>query len=96
MKGGWVYIMTNMPHGAPYTGVTADLPFRIWQHREGKGSAFCRKHGCRRLVYVEEYPTIEEAIIREKRVKAWKRQWKLRLIRKANPDWNDLWEVIHE
>ena len=95
MRGGWVYIMTNGPHGALYTGMTADLPARIYQHRNGSGSAFCRQHGLTRLVYVEEFSTIEEAIVREKAVKRWKRQWKLRLIRKANPDWNDLWDVIN-
>lgn len=87
--------MTNGPHGTLYIGVTADLIARIYQDREGMGSEFCRKHGLTRLVYVEPYPTIEEAIFREKCLKRWKRQWKLRLIRKANPDWNDLWEVIN-
>jgi putative endonuclease len=94
MKGGWVYIMTNAPHGTLYTGVTAYLAERVTAHREGRGSEFCRKHGLIRLVHVEEYPTIEEAIAREKAVKRWKRQWKLKLIRVQNPDWNDLYEFV--
>lgn len=93
--GGWVYIMTNGPHGTLYTGVTADLAARIFAHREGRGSEFCRKHRLTRLVYIEPYPSIEQAIAREKAIKRWKRQWKLRLIRKANPEWNDLWDQIN-
>jgi putative endonuclease len=92
---GFVYIMTNRPSGTLYTGVTSDIVRRVWQHREGIGSAFCKKHNLTRLVLVEPYPTIEEAIVREKAVKKWKRAWKLNLIGKANPDWADLWDVIN-
>jgi putative endonuclease len=94
MKGGWVYVMTNAPHGTLYTGVTADLSARITAHREGRGSEFCRTHGLTRLVYTEEYPTIEEAIAREKAMKRWKRQWKLKLIRAQNPGWDDLYPFV--
>ena len=94
MKGGWVYIMTNGPHGTLYTGVTADLATRVYQHRTGTGSDFCREHGLTRLVYVEEYPTIDEAIVREKRIKKWNRIWKTSLISKANPNWRDLYGII--
>lgn len=90
MKGGWVYIMTNKPRGVPYIGVTADIDRRIWQHRNGGGSAFCRRYGLDRLVLVEEYPTIEEAIRREKQLKNWQREWKIELIEASNPDWIDL------
>lgn len=93
--GGWVYIMSNGPHGTLYIGVTSDLAARVLAHREGTGSRFCREHGLTRLVYVEPYPTIEEAIAREKAMKRWKRQWKLKLIRRDNPDWNDLFEQIN-
>ena len=93
--GGWVYIMTNAAHGTLYIGVTSDLAARVTAHRNGKGSAFCSTHGLTRLVYVEPYPTIEEAIVREKAMKRWKRQWKLKLIRRDNPDWNDLFEFIN-
>ena len=89
-KRGWVYIMTNKPNGVLYIGVTADLPVRIYQHKTGQGSAFCRKYGLTRLVFVEEYPTIGEAIVREKAMKAWQRRWKIELIGASNPDWSDL------
>ncbi|MEJ5975125.1 GIY-YIG nuclease family protein [Novosphingobium sp. PS1R-30] len=94
MKGGWVYIMTNGPHGTLYIGVTADLATRVTQHREGRGSQFCVEHGLTRLVHAEWHDEIEAAILREKAMKKWKRQWKLRLIRRANPDWRDLYEHI--
>lgn len=89
-KRGWVYIMTNKLGGVLYIGVTADLPARIYQHQTGQGSAFCRKYGLTRLVLVEEYPAIGEAIAREKAMKAWQRQWKIELIEASNPDWSDL------
>lgn len=95
MKRGWVYIMTNKPFGTLYVGVTGDIAARPWQHRNGTGSAFCKRHGLTRLVYVEEYPTIYEAIMREKAMKAWKRNWKLRQIMDANPKWDDLFESIN-
>ena len=94
MKGGWVYIMTNAPYGTLYIGVTASLPARIVQHRNGEGSAFCRRYGLTRLVYCEPYERIEDAIAREKVMKAWKRQWKIRLIEQANPGWDDLFDHI--
>jgi len=88
--GGWVYIMTNKPHGVLYTGVTADLPARVQQHRNGIGSKFAKKFNCRRLVYAELSDRIEDAIAREKAIKNWPRLWKLRLIQEANPNWDDL------
>ena len=93
--GGGVYIMTNAPHGTLYIGVTADLAARVFVHREGSGSEFCRKHGLTRLVYTERHETITDAIAREMAMKRWKRQWKLKLIRKDNPDWLDLFEMIN-
>jgi putative endonuclease len=91
MRGGWVYIMTNAPYGTLYVGVTANLAARTHQHREGRGSAFCKRYGLTRLVYCEHYDTIDEAIVREKAVKAWQRSWKIRRIEEANPGWNDLY-----
>jgi len=93
--GGWVYIMTNGPHGTLYIGVTADLAARVFAHREGRGSEFCRKHGLTRLVYAERHEAITDAITREKAMKKWKRQWKLRLIRQDNQDWLGLFETIN-
>ena len=90
----WVYIMSNRKDGVLYIGVTADLSRRIVQHREGKGSAFCRRYGLTRLVYAEEHDSIEDAIAREKAMKAWKRAWKIELIEGANPEWDDLFGVV--
>jgi len=94
-KGGWVYIMTNGAHGTLYIGVTANLAARVTQHRKGTGSIFCREHGLTRLVYAERHERIEDAIAREKAMKKWNRQWKLRLIRKHNSEWRDLWEDLN-
>jgi putative endonuclease len=89
-RGGWTYIMTNKLRGILYVGVTADLPARIWQHRSGIGSSFCRRYNLVRLVHAEEHGMIEEAIMREKAIKAWKRDWKIELIETGNPLWRDL------
>ena len=94
--GGWTYILTNKPRGVLYVGVTSDLSARMTQYRTGTGSAFCRKYGLDRLVMVERHATIVEAIAREKALKAWKRQWKVELIEKANPDWEDLCDRLSE
>ena len=85
MKPGWVYIMTNKAFGTLYIGVTSHLPSRIRQHRDGSGSSFCKEHGLTRLVYAEQHGRIEDAIAREKAMKAWKRVWKTRLIEQGNP-----------
>jgi putative endonuclease len=95
MRGGWVYIMTNKPRGVLYTGVAADIVERVAQHRAGTGSTFCRRYNLKRLVLAEFYPTIEEAIAREKAIKEWHRDWKIRLIEESNTDWADLWETIN-
>ncbi len=90
----WVYIMSNRKDGVLYIGVTADLSRRIIQHREGKGSAFCRRYGLTRLVYAEEHDSIGDAIAREKAMKAWKLAWKIELIEGVNPAWDDLFDVV--
>jgi putative endonuclease len=95
MKGGWVYIMTNKPGGVLYIGVCADLVARVAQHRTGKGSAFCKRSNLRRLVYMEPYATIDEAIRREKAMKEWRRAWKVKRIVEMNPKWDDLWARIN-
>ena len=93
-KGGWTYIMTNKPRGILYTGVTAQLAPRIDQHRHDRGSAFCRRYGLKLLVLAEAHDSIEQAIAREKQLKAWRREWKLKLIEAANPGWTDLFDHI--
>jgi putative endonuclease len=94
VRGGHVYIMANKPFGVLYTGVIADIAARAFQHLSGTGSKFCRRYNCDKLVLVEEYPTIEEAIVREKAIKAWPRLWKLELVQAANPNWDDLYEML--
>lgn len=93
-RGGWTYIMTNKPRGVLYIGVTADLAARVMQHRNGTGSAFCRKYNLTRLVHTEQHGEITDAIAREKALKAWKRSWKIDLIEQANPEWHDLFNLI--
>lgn len=89
MKGGWLYIMANRYRGTIYIGVTASLAERVNQHRTGTGSAFARKHGCDKIVLGEFYGDIGEAIGREKQLKKWNRDWKIRLIEEQNPQWED-------
>ena len=86
--------MTNRQRGVLYIGVTADIAARIVQHREGSGSAFCRRYNLTRLVHVERHDDIALAIAREKSLKAWKRDWKIELIERDNPDWRDLFDQI--
>jgi len=95
MVGGWVYIMADRYRGTLYIGVTSNIAARTWAHRDARGSGFCARYGLRRLVYAEQAPTIEEAIAREKALKKWNRAWKIELIEKANPDWDDLFETIN-
>jgi putative endonuclease len=95
-RGGWTYIMTNQAFGVLHIGVTAHSQSRVLQHRSGEGSAFCPRYNLTRLVLVERHATIEEAIAREKALKAWRRVWKIRLIEVANPQWQDLWDDLQK
>ncbi len=95
LRSAYVYIMTNRPMGILYVGVTNNLPARIFAHRSGTGSAFCKKWSLNKLVYAEPFDRIDEAIVREKALKKWNRIWKLRLISEANPDWIDLFETLN-
>jgi putative endonuclease len=92
--GGWVYMMTNRPNGI--TGVTSDLARRAWEHREGVIDGFTKKYGLKRLVYVERFEEITNAIQRETNIKHWPRAWKVNLILAKNPDWDDLYERLHD
>ncbi len=93
-KGGWVYIVTNRPNGIIYIGVTSDLVARITQHRAGEIVGFTQKYGLKMLVYFERHDEILAAIAREKAMKAWQRAWKVRLIIRDNPGWDDLYPTI--
>lgn len=86
-----VYILANRKYGTLYTGVTSDLVKRTWQHREKVLSGFASKWGCTKLVWFEQHGLISEAIRREKSIKSYRRQNKINMIEKANPDWQDLW-----
>ena len=92
--GGWVYIMTNKPNGILYVGVTSDLAWRAFEHRESSVDGFTKKHGLKRLVYAECHEDIRDAIQREKNLKHWSRAWKVRLIHDDNPDWDDLYDQL--
>lgn len=94
-KGGYVYIMTNKPFGRLYVGVTADIAARVTTHKEGGGSIHCKRYNLHRLVYIEQHASIEDAIAREKAMKKWLRQWKLRLVSEANPNWDDLYDSLN-
>lgn len=90
----WTYIMTNKPRGVLYVGITASMAHRLHQHRTGTGSDFCKRYNLTMLVHAEPHATMIEAITREKALKAWKRDWKIRLIEEANPDWRDLSDLV--
>ncbi len=94
MRGGWIYIMTNRPNGTLYIGVTNDIARRAWEHREGLAEGFTKRHGLKRLVYAERYDDIAVAIQREKTMKHRPRAWKVNVILKHNPDWEDLYVTL--
>ena len=85
-----VYILASRRNGTLYIGVTSDLVRRIEQHKALAVPGFTRQYGVTTLVYVERYPTIVEAIAREKQLKGWNRAWKIKLIERSNPQWLDL------
>ena len=91
MREPCVYIMASRRNGTLYTGVTSNLPQRVWQHREALTPGFTRRYGCKLLVWYEAYERMDEAIGREKQIKAGPRAKKLSLIETMNPDWRDLY-----
>lgn len=93
-KGGYTYILTNKNNTVLYVGVTSDLQKRIWQHRNGVfKNAFTSRYNICKLVYYEEYDTIERAIAREKQLKAGSRQKKIDLINNKNRYWEELYKI---
>ena len=94
-KRFFVYILASARNGTLYIGVTSDLARRIWEHKSKAVSGFTSKYGIDKLVYFETHDSAEAAIGREKTLKRWNRSWKLELIEKANPDWEDLYERIN-
>jgi len=89
-----VYIMASKPNGTLYIGVTSDLVSRCWQHKNDLVAGFTKTYRVHRLVYYELHHIIADAIAREKQLKKWNRAWKLSLIERLNPKWQDLWDEI--
>jgi putative endonuclease len=89
-----VYILASKRNGTLYTGVTSNLVKRIWEHRNNLVEGFTERYGVHHLVWYELHVNMESAIGREKRLKEWKRKWKLELIESTNPNWEDLYHTI--
>jgi putative endonuclease len=89
-----VYILASKRNGTLYIGVTSDLVKRIWEHKNNMVEGFTRRYDVHQLVWYEQHESMESAIKREKRLKEWKRKWKLELIESANPNWKDLYHAI--
>ena len=87
---GFVYLMASGRHGTLYIGVTNDITRRVFEHKDGTIKGFTCRYGCKLLVYYEAFDDIRNAIAREKAIKAWKRDWKIKLIEVENPFWDDL------
>ena len=85
-----VYMMASQRNGTIYTGISSELEIRVHQHKTGEYKSFTNRYGVRKLVYYELHENIDQAIEREKQIKKWRRKWKLALIEKHNPKWNDL------
>jgi putative endonuclease len=90
----WVYILASRIGGTLYIGVTNNLVRRVYEHRMDLVEGFTKQYRVHRLVYFEQYDDIEQAILREKRLKKWNRAWKIQLIEENNPNWDDLYPRI--
>ena len=94
MNDSYIYILTNNHNTTLYVGVTSDLIKRTFIHKEKLSEGFTKKYNLTKLVYYENCPNVEQAILREKQIKGGSRQKKIDLIESLNPNWNDLWETI--
>jgi putative endonuclease len=94
MRQACVYILASRMSGTLYIGATSDLVRRVWQHKTGEYGGFTAEYGVKDLVYFEMHDTMPEAILREKRMKKWRRAWKIALIERGNPLWRDLYEDL--
>jgi len=94
MPCGWLYIMSNRPNGTLYVGATTDIARRAWEHRKGSAAGFTRRYGLSRLVYVEAYDDILLAKQRERNMTHSLRAWKVRLILRDNPGWDDFYDRL--
>ena len=93
-KQYYVYILTSQKNGTLYIGVTSNLSKRIWEHKNDLVEGFTKKYKVHNLVYFEVAESMHSAIQREKQMKKWNRAWKVELIEKMNPQWNDLYDKI--
>jgi putative endonuclease len=94
VRSYWVYILASKPRGTLYVGVTNGIIVRVEQHRSGEGSEFTRKYKVHLLVWFQEFTYIREAIQREKTIKEWPRAWKINLVERTNPHWDDLYPYL--
>ncbi|MEL6828444.1 MAG: GIY-YIG nuclease family protein [Pseudomonadota bacterium] len=90
----FVYILASKRNGTLYTGITNDLSRRVWEHKNGYAKGFADKYGVKTLVWFEHHFDVGAAISREKRIKHWRRAWKLELIEASNPNWDDLYPSL--
>ena len=94
MKEPCVYMLANKPRGTLYIGVTSNLIARVWQHKNEFVEGFSKQYQLHILVYYEMHQTMLEAITREKQLKKWNREWKVKLIEGFNENWIDLYNEI--
>jgi len=93
-KEFYVYILASKRNGTLYIGITSNLIKRVWEHKNDLVEGFTKRYNVKNLVYYEVHADAQNAITREKRIKKWRRAWKLKLIEEKNPDWKDLYEEI--
>lgn len=90
MRTYYTYIMASHKDGVIYVGITNNIVRRSIEHKKGIGSAYTRRHTIKKLVWFEEYQWVQDAIAREKQIKGWRREKKIRLIESQNPEWRDM------
>jgi putative endonuclease len=96
MKNYYIYMMSNVKNNVLYIGITNDLLRRVYEHKNDLIEGFTKKYRCHKLVWFEMTSDINAAIIKEKQMKKWKREYKENVINKMNPDWKDLYEgLVH-
>ena len=89
-----VYILASRRNGTLYVGVTTDLARRVWEHRSDAVAGFTKQYGVHLLVHAEFHDSVADAILQEKRIKRWRRAWKIALIERDNPQWRDLYDDL--
>ena len=87
-------MLASRRNGTLYVGVTSDITQRVWQHKNGVFDGFTKRYKVYKLVWYELHDTMENAILRERALKEWRRKWKLELIERDNPGWEDLYKTL--